>query len=297
MKTSLLLLLYTPLFFSQFGCTSTIFKQFDVSEMESVSVDAKQRAIIVMEGEDNVRKIFCAEPSPDALSAFGASLSAGIGYKEIEGHLDQTLAESVKALGDRNATIQLLRDGLYRACEAYANQALDQFQYSQIVAKYENIMLSLLAIEQLTTLNLSITREHLGAPISRQATEESGEQDSGVAKMQKLARDTPSDSYMRTPMESESIKIIAETVKELVKTVVQKDTSRESCLAFFANPIFPKLAQKLAIDNMEKSEKIVGAFGGVAEISQRTTIDLDKVLFKQFEVMKEYCDPVMKERI
>ncbi|MDR4494650.1 MAG: hypothetical protein R3B74_09520 [Nitrospirales bacterium] len=104
MKTFSLLLLYTLLFFSQFGCTSTIFKQFDVSEMESVSVDAKQRAIIVMEGEDNVRKIFCAEPEPRCLISFWSVLISGHRLKEIEGHLDQTWPSLSRLFGDRNAT-------------------------------------------------------------------------------------------------------------------------------------------------------------------------------------------------
>ncbi len=294
MKISFLLVLWVPLFVSQLGCTNTIFKKFDVVETESVSVDAKQRAIIVTEGEDGVRKIFCAEPSPDALSAFGASLSAGIGYKEIEGHLDQTLAESVKALGDRNATIQLLRDGLYRACEAFANQALDQFQYSQIVAKYENIMVTLLAIEQLTNLNLSITKKNLRAPISPLSSKEPNEQDSNAADTQKLLNESPSDSYTRTPMDPVSIKTIADTVKHLVASVVEKDTSRETCLAFFANPIFPKLAQKLALQGIAESERIESFLGTITEITREATVKLDDVLFRQFNTMKEYCDPVLK---
>ncbi len=54
------------------------------------------------------------------------------------------LAEAMAQLGQRLATIQLLRDGLYRACEAYANGALDKSSYSMILSRFDDTMITLL---------------------------------------------------------------------------------------------------------------------------------------------------------
>lgn len=58
--------------------------------------------------------------------------------------------EAANQLGLRNATIQLLRDGLYRQCEAYMNGLIDPIYYEQIANKYVNATVTLLAIEEMT---------------------------------------------------------------------------------------------------------------------------------------------------
>jgi hypothetical protein len=148
------------------GCTANdtaIYHKWDIDGEESdrsVIIDAKQRAIISVKrfSTDNghlpIRK-FCAEPSPDALSAisssFATSLSVGVfGQGEGAGALSSSLSEAASELGRRNATIQLLRDGYYRLCEAHLNEALSAFQYNLLARKLADQMIILLAIEQLT---------------------------------------------------------------------------------------------------------------------------------------------------
>ena len=96
----------------------------------------------------------CAEPSPDALSAISAAFSGGLVLTrkgmESRQSLANTVQETAKQLGTRNATIQLLRDGLYRQCEAYMNGLIDKEDYSWIANKYINAMVVLLAIEEIT---------------------------------------------------------------------------------------------------------------------------------------------------
>ena len=50
-------------------------------------------------------------------------------------------------LGERLATVQLLRDGLYRACEAFANGAISDATYAMIVSKIDDTMVTMLASE------------------------------------------------------------------------------------------------------------------------------------------------------
>jgi hypothetical protein len=60
------------------------------------------------------------------------------------------VAEQVAYIGVRNSTIQLLRDGLYRACEAYMNGAIGDFGYALFLANYGRLMVALLTAEGLT---------------------------------------------------------------------------------------------------------------------------------------------------
>jgi hypothetical protein len=53
-------------------------------------------------------------------------------------------AEGLAQLGQRLATIQLLRDSTFRACEAYANGAIGASTYAMIVSRYDDVMVTLL---------------------------------------------------------------------------------------------------------------------------------------------------------
>ena len=114
--------------------------------------------------------ITCAEPSPDVALAFGEGRSRGLTLGGLEallappaaaagaarpsaGDLNVALslaashAEAVAQLGERLATIQLLRDGLYRACEAYANGAITPTIYTLMVSRMDELLVTLLSTE------------------------------------------------------------------------------------------------------------------------------------------------------
>lgn len=100
-------------------------------------------------GEVTPTRIICAEPSPDVAkalqTAFGASLSASAPEAGSgAGALSAATAESVAQLGERLATIQLLRDGLYRACEAYANGAISSVEYTVMLSRFDDTMVTML---------------------------------------------------------------------------------------------------------------------------------------------------------
>src|SRR5262249_13077043 len=48
-------------------------------------------------------------------------------------------------LGQRLATVQLVRDTLYRTCEAYANGAIDETMYAIITSRFDDLMVALFA--------------------------------------------------------------------------------------------------------------------------------------------------------
>jgi len=148
----LLLVLATTLLSG--GCSGVHYKTFslDKSPTTSLSLDARQRVILVTDrgGPEGNRRVVCAEPSPDvfATAAVSASLSAKLGKEDVGAALSR--AEMAGALGVRTQTIQLLRDGLYRACEAYLNGVIRENEYKKLIAAYDEVLITLVAVEGLT---------------------------------------------------------------------------------------------------------------------------------------------------
>lgn len=142
---------------------SAIFRTANLDGGNSLVTDAKQRVLVSSyasgtSGINRPRRIVCAEPSPDVATALSSAISAaaradarrqGGNPASASGSaaLGVTSAESVAQLGERLATIQLLRDGLYRVCEAYANGAVSETTYAIIISRIDDTMTALLASE------------------------------------------------------------------------------------------------------------------------------------------------------
>ncbi|MEM9618655.1 MAG: hypothetical protein AAF936_11900 [Pseudomonadota bacterium] len=93
----------------------------------------------------------CAEPSPDALSALSASTSlAAEVFGQGKGQLQAAIAESAGSIGLRTQSIQLMRDAMYRLCEGSMNAALGNAAFETLHRRFQNSMVAILAIEQLT---------------------------------------------------------------------------------------------------------------------------------------------------
>lgn len=137
------------------GCTTlgnfnSVHRKLDTSNRRGVLVDIKQRAILVG-SDENDNPIICAEPSPDALSAYAAEIAAKVDRPElISAQLTAATQEGASFVGLRTSTIQLLRDSMYRLCEAHMNGAIDRNSYNFQLRKYQRQLVALLAIEQLT---------------------------------------------------------------------------------------------------------------------------------------------------
>jgi len=140
------------------GCQNYIFRSFDLDGGDSLSVDAKQRLVFVTErgGKHGNRRVVCAEPSPDALSAIATAGSAAFTFPQVipGGQTAQASAgggfsqsESAASIGLRTQAIQLLRDSLYRACEAYMNGVIDRAEYTFILMNIDRVMISLVGID------------------------------------------------------------------------------------------------------------------------------------------------------
>jgi hypothetical protein len=105
------------------------------------------------------RQINCAEPSPDVAKAIDTAFSAGISVSvtaegaqlpadaqaKIAGAVARARSEALAQMTERLPTIQLLRDGLFRACEAYANGALSPTSYALMLSRYGDTMVTMLS--------------------------------------------------------------------------------------------------------------------------------------------------------
>jgi|GEM_PF-4917368 len=128
------------------------FRQFDINEGQSVSIDATQRVILVTRDPATGEvEAVCAEPSPDALTA--AVANAGISAKEpntqIQAAVTAGFGQIASSIGIRTPTIQLLRDGLYRACEGGMNKKVSPMDYQAILLNIDRVMVGLHAIDGL----------------------------------------------------------------------------------------------------------------------------------------------------
>ncbi len=142
------------------GCANinTQSREFSGHQATAKTIDASQRAVFSVnktywKSDGTLGKnwtAFCAEPSPDALVAYasGVGVSAEVAGKALNVAASQTQAAA--SMGLRTQTIQLLRDGMYRLCESYASGAIDNDDMPLLQRRYQNMMIGLLAIEQIT---------------------------------------------------------------------------------------------------------------------------------------------------
>lgn len=119
---------------------------FDATTGKTIHLDVQQRLLIV----NKIGK-YCAEPSPDAMAAYAASLGLGAsapakGSVSVSGGGQGSAA----SIGLRTQSITLMRDALYRMCEAYANGGIGDAQVVTLLNRSQDLTAVILAIEQLT---------------------------------------------------------------------------------------------------------------------------------------------------
>ena len=98
--------------------------------------------------------IICTEPSPDVAKALStaAQLSGSGGNGTATGSLAAggASAEAALALAGRSTALLGLRDGLFRACEAYANGVIGADAYALVLSRYGQLMTTLFLGQDVT---------------------------------------------------------------------------------------------------------------------------------------------------
>ncbi len=112
----------------------------------AIHLDAQQRLMMV--GKDGT---YCAEASPDAMAAYAAALAASAsatGYGSGSG--SNASQSNIASIGLRTQSITLMRDALYRLCEATANGTVTPLSATQLLARSQDLTAVVVATEQLT---------------------------------------------------------------------------------------------------------------------------------------------------
>jgi hypothetical protein len=112
----------------------------------AIHLDAQQRLMMV--GKDGT---YCAEASPDAMAAYAAALAASASAQGYgSGSVSNASQSSIASIGLRTQSITLMRDALYRLCEAGANGQLSKLSATQLLARSQDLTAVVVAVEQLT---------------------------------------------------------------------------------------------------------------------------------------------------
>lgn len=137
------------------GCATSpgeTFRTFNLKDGDSVATGARERVItnhrpniIERSGQITPQVVVCAEPSPDVATSIANSMSAGLSILgEGSGSLSGAQVENLLQLSERTVSIQLLRDQMYRACEAYSNGAINATNYTLIMSRLNETMITLM---------------------------------------------------------------------------------------------------------------------------------------------------------
>jgi hypothetical protein len=146
------------------GCDSTIHKEANIGGIDTLSVDAKQRLMVVGDryvykhGQlaEPVRRITCTEPMPDALVARAAALAGNVnvnvqGQGSGGGGFSGGSSEAAASIGFRDSTIQMLRDGYFQLCEVYMNGAISKTDFEHMALNVDTFMAVVSALQILGT--------------------------------------------------------------------------------------------------------------------------------------------------
>ena len=117
-----------------------------------LQTSAERRAIIRSNahptsrpGHINPESVICAEPSPDVAEAIAKTFGVNVSVRGAGGGaLSSGQATALAQLAERTVTVQLLRDQMYRACEAYANGAISATEYSLLMSRNNDAMVTLM---------------------------------------------------------------------------------------------------------------------------------------------------------
>jgi len=113
---------------------------------KAIHLDIQQRLLVV-----NAMGKYCAEPSPDALAAFAAAAGIDASAPTQDAvSAAGSMSSSAASVGLRTQSITLMRDALYRMCEAYGNRMLSKSQVMTLLSRSQDLTAVILATEQLT---------------------------------------------------------------------------------------------------------------------------------------------------
>ena len=146
------------------GCTDTYHVNTQVGATPALLTTADPRLItdrpVPRDPTNPNRRAVCTEPSPDVEKALSTALSlsakanvpSGAGG---QGSLDSQTVEQAMELAGRVPGVIALRDGTYRLCEAWSNGAVGDSAYALALARYGELLVTLMLGDDMTAATRS----------------------------------------------------------------------------------------------------------------------------------------------
>jgi hypothetical protein len=107
--------------------------------------------VITQRNRSGYPPVVCTEPSPDVAKPLSASVQANASVaNKGSGSAAGASAEALAALAGRSTALLGLRDGIYRACEAYANGVIGADAYALVLSRYGQLMTTLFLGQDVT---------------------------------------------------------------------------------------------------------------------------------------------------
>lgn len=223
------------------GCAnlSTIDRKTEIPNYGlAIHLDASQRVVL-----SDKNGFACAEPSPDALQAFAAAIGASVADPVSKAaSLSSAMNASAASIGLRTQSITLMRETLYRLCEAARNKSLSPVDVAQLLQRSQDLTLAILAIEQLT-----------GAVVARQALLS---QTSNASASANVANTQAAlDSAKKNAQIAKDAKAAAEAEVQRQADALKK-TDDELAAAGKKTPPDPAAVEKLNAQQKEQAGKV-----------------------------------------
>ncbi len=239
-----------------------------------LTIDAKQRNVLIRR-EGNVARM-CAEPSPDVFSVFAQSLGASISGgttspQQIEAAASLALSRAENGASiSRTQTSNVVRELMFRTCERYLNGAIESGEFAIQAIRDQRMVISILAIEQLTG---AVTPPTV-------VIRASGEADTGTPTSETVKAITDAQKKVQTTQKAanDAATKRADLDKEAPKCADLKDdeteasrkTKRATCVAADA----AVKSTKDALDTAQDEYKVLSAAvtkGGLPTAASTTT--------------------------
>ncbi len=220
------------------GCANfhSIDRISSLSGDKAIHLDAEQRLVYAGKDEYGGSRL-CAEPSPDAIMAFSSTLGRDFSAEDKKELLSAAFAKSSGYIGLRTQSIQLMRDALYRACEAYFNKAITEKKFVEMHEQFQDILVGALAIEQLTGAVVAPAMSLVASPNSSTST---------------TIRRSISDGQEVTSVSTSNMKAIGDAIQGIVQKTYDSRLKRK-CISILERGI--ALREK-AINRFDKRMKL-----------------------------------------
>jgi hypothetical protein len=126
------------------ACTDTVIENGKIGTTATLYTTADIRIVTERFNPTTGRTVICTEPSPDVAKALStAAQLSGKGASGPEVAFNFASAEAAAELAGRTTALVGLRDGLFEACEAYANGSIGALAYLLVLNRYGELMTTL----------------------------------------------------------------------------------------------------------------------------------------------------------